>query len=83
MVNKMLKKMASELRPQFNLGKSGITDTFIQTIDEYLGAHKIVKIKSSLAEDKDMLVNLAKEVADKTEAEIIDKRGFTFTLFRQ
>ncbi len=79
---KELKKIAGSLKAQFNVGKNGVTETFIETIDKYLEVHGIVKIKSSVAEDKDALKEMAKEVADAIEAEIVDVRGYTFTLAR-
>ncbi len=81
--NKELKKIASNLKPQFNLGKQGITNTFIRTIDEYLKAHEIVKIKALIAEDKNSVKYLAEEVSKETNSIIVETRGFTFVLFRK
>ena len=79
---KELKKMASSLKPQFNVGKGGVTETFVDTIDKYLDVHGIVKIKSLVAEDKDALKEVAQKMAEDLEAELVDVRGFTFTLAR-
>lgn len=79
---KDLKKQANELKPMFNLGKAGLTETFIDTVDKYLEAHHIVKIKAMCAGTKDESKYFAKEIADATESEIIDQKGFTFVLFR-
>ena len=80
--DKELKKMASSLKAQFNIGKNGVTDTFIDEIDKYLEIHGIVKIKSSVAENKDDLKRMAKQVAESIEAEVVETRGFTFVLSR-
>lgn len=79
---KELKKTSNGLKAQFNLGKAGITPSFTNMVDEYLEAHTIVKIKVSIAEDKDAVKVLADELAEKTFSEVIDKKGFTFTLFK-
>lgn len=79
----MLKRMANELKPQFNLGKNGITKTFIETVDKYLKAHEIVKIKSTVAESKDALKYYAEEVAKETNSEIVEIKGYTFVLYRR
>ncbi len=79
---KQIKKAANEIKPMFNLGKAGLTDTFIETIDKYLDAHSIVKIKVLVAEDKDGAKYYAEEIAKKIEADIVDLKGFTFTLYR-
>lgn len=78
-----LKKLSNEIKPQFNLGKLGITSTFIETIDKYLEAHNIVKIKCSIAEDKSSVKYYANEISKETESTIIDKKGFTFTVYRK
>ena len=80
---KEAKAMCSDLKPQFNLGKAGITSTFIKTINEYLEAHEIVKIKALIATDKDSLSYFAQQVAEDTHAQILQKKGFTFILYRK
>lgn len=79
---KELKKVANDLKPQFNLGKNGLTDTFVDTIDKFLEAHGIVKIKVLAAEDKEGVKEVAEELAKALDADIIDKKGFTFVLYR-
>ena len=79
---KELKQLANTLKPQFNLGKAGLTKTFIDTIDKYLTAHNIVKIKALIAEDKSSVEYLAGEITKETNSILIDKRGFTFTIYR-
>ncbi len=78
-----LKKMSASLKAEFNLGKNGITQTFLETISKYLDAHAIVKVKVSLAENKDSLKFYAQEVAKELKAELVECRGYTFTLFRE
>lgn len=80
---KDLKKQANDIPSKFNLGKNGITDTFIKTVDEYLEAHKIVKIKSSIAANKDELIYYAQQVASKTDSKIVEAKGYTFVLYKE
>lgn len=80
---KELKRHANEIKPMFNLGKNGLTDTFIDSVDKYLEAHGIVKIKVTVAGTKDEVEYFAKELADATESEIMDKKGYTFVLYRE
>lgn len=79
---KELKKIANELKPMFNLGKGGLSETFIETIDNYLQAHEIVKIKVLSAENKDQVAQIANDLGKKVDAEVLDKKGFTFVLYR-
>lgn len=80
---KEVKRVANELKPQFNIGKSGLTETFIETVEKYLDAHQIVKIKALNAVDKTQVSDMAQELAKKIDAELIDKKGFTFVLYRE
>jgi len=77
-----LKKVANGMKPMFNIGKSGVTETLIDMIDKYLDAHGIVKIKSLVAEDKAAVKESAEKIAKEIEAEIVDLKGFTFTIYR-
>lgn len=79
---KEIKKTANEIKPMFNLGKAGLTDTFIDLIDKYLDVHSIVKVKALVAEDKSKVKFYAEQISKKLEADIVDLKGFTFTLFR-
>lgn len=79
---KQLKKIGNELKPQFNIGKSGITETLLDTIDKYIEAHEIVKIKVLSAVNKEQVAKLATEIADELDVEILEKKGFTFILYK-
>ena len=80
---KEIRKMASELKPEFNLGKNGITSTFIDTVFKFLKAHEIVKIKVLTATSKDEIEYYSSEIAKETDSIIVNKIGYTFTLYRK
>lgn len=82
-MDKELKKAAADLKAEFNLGKNGITDTFLDSINKNLRAHSLTKIKCSLAEDKDALKYYAQEVAKELGATLVETRGYTFTLYKE
>ena len=77
-----LKGIANNIDPIFQIGKNGITDNFINQVDEALEAREIIKIKvlnnSSLE---------AKEVAgilsEKANAEFVQSIGNKFVLYRE
>lgn len=79
---KNLKRIANSLKSQFNVGKSGITEAFVESVNDYLEAHKIVKIKVLSAVDKDQVTQIANDLIEETDAELIEKKGFTFVLYR-
>lgn len=80
---KDIKKKVNELKPEFNLGKNGVSDTFLDSIKKYLDVHNLVKIKCLIATNKDDVINFANEVSLKTESILIDKKGFTFSLYKK
>ena len=80
---KELKRKANDMGAIFNLGKNGITDTFIESVDKYLEVHEIIKLKTSIAGNKDEVTFYAQEVASKTNSKILEVKGFTFVLVRE
>ena len=79
---KKLKRIANGLKPQFNLGKSGVTSTFIESVESYLEAHKIVKVKVLSAVDKSQVSDIADKLAEEIDSVIVEKKGFTFVVYR-
>ena len=80
---KNLKKQANGLKPMFQLGKAGITGTFIELIDKYLKVHEIVKIKVLIATTTGDIQFYADEITKETKSILLEKKGYTFTVFRK
>jgi len=80
---KELKKSTNGIKPALNIGKSGITKGTIETVEKYLEKHRIMKIKLNSVEGKEEVKELAKEVSKKTSSDIIDLKGFTFTIYKK
>ncbi|ARM75026.1 YhbY family RNA-binding protein [Acidianus manzaensis] len=61
------------------IGKNGLTDGILNEIKRQLKQKKIIKIKiaSEINEDRR---DFAKRVAEITESELIEVRGYTFIL---
>lgn len=81
-MDKELKAQASQLKPMFQLGKNGMTQAFLDSVDDYLTKNKMVKIKAFIVEDREGLTYYANEVAKELDAEIVELKGFTFALYR-
>ena len=77
-----LKKITNQLKPQFFIGKSGITQEFITTIKDYLDKHHIVKIKSNTATNSGELKTQIEELKQRLNCTSLDIKGFTFCLFK-
>lgn len=41
---RFLRAQANRLRPEFHVGKNGVTSTFIQQVDDSLARHELIKI---------------------------------------
>ncbi|SES74487.1 RNA-binding protein [Natronincola peptidivorans] len=76
-----LKGIAHNIKPITQIGKAGITDNFIQQLDDALEAREIVKINildSSLLDTKET----ASEVTATLNAEFVQAIGNKFTIYR-
>ncbi len=78
-----LKRRSSKLKPKIWIGKTGVTDAFIDQLNKQLKSDKLVKVKSQKVAiaNKDLL-EITKIVATATESSIVDLRGSTFTLYK-
>ena len=80
---KELKQKINNLKPNFRIGKNKISENFIEQINDNLKKNKICKIKVINEQSKEDIDIIIKEVKNKTESEVIEKKGFTFTLYKE
>ena len=79
---KILRAQAQQYRSLFQIGKDGISDNLIATLDDSLRAHELVKLNLlktapvSMAEGAAML-------AQATDSELVHSIGRTFVLYRR
>ena len=78
---KELKKMAHDLRPTAMIGKDGLTETVVASIDTYLEAHELIKVQLQEGAELDAK-QTANEVADRLGAEFVQSIGRRFVLYR-
>ncbi|EOC99809.1 ribosome assembly RNA-binding protein YhbY [Caldisalinibacter kiritimatiensis] len=77
-----LNGLANKIDPILQLGKKGITDNFIKQVDDALEARELIKIKvlnNSLLEAREA----ANEVAEATNADVVQCIGNKFILYRE
>ena len=77
-----LKAIANGLSPVVSIGKSGLTETVIKTIDEYLAANEIIKcsiLEGAKLDAKETCNKLAEELG----AEFVQAIGKRFVLYRK
>jgi RNA-binding protein len=78
---KYLKKQAHSLKPVVQIGKLGLTDNVIQSVDLALSAHELIKVK--FGDFQDQKHDLAAELTTATASELVTIVGNIAILYRQ
>ena len=76
-----LRSQAHHLEPVVLIGKHGITDGTIESIDRVLEARELIKIK--FREFKDEKLSLSEEITELTNSQVVGVIGHTVIIFRQ
>lgn len=74
------KAAAQHLEPMLKVGKAGLSDGFLRSVDTALTQHELVKIK--FAEFKEQKKELAPLLAEKTGSHLILRVGNVLVLHR-
>jgi RNA-binding protein len=79
-----LAEKAKQLEPILRIGKSGLTENVIEEIKIQLKENKLIKIKllRAFIEGKDKK-EVGKEIASKTDSELINQVGFVVVLYKR
>ena len=77
-----LRGFANKIEPIFQIGKGGITENLIVQLSDALEARELIKI-TVLKTAPDYARDLANEIAEETNSEVIQVIGNKITLFRQ
>lgn len=78
---KKLKVKAHDLKPLIQIGKKGVTQGQINTINNHLNNHELIKVKFN--EFKSQKEKLSIDIAKKTDAEIVEVIGNTIVLYKE
>lgn len=77
-----LKGLANNLDPIFQLGKNGLSENFINQVEEALETREIIKIK--ILQNCDLEAKeVAVELAEKLDAEFVQSIGSKFVLYKE
>ena len=74
------KAAAQLLDPMLKVGKAGLSEGFIRSVDLALAQHELVKIK--FAEFKEQKKELAPQLAEKTASHLVMRVGNVMVLHR-
>ena len=77
-----LKGLAQELRPAVMIGRSGVTGTVMNSIDDYLAANELVKVQLQEGAELDPK-ETANGIAAKLHADFVQAIGRRFVLYRR
>ena len=78
---KFLRGKAHSLDPVVMVGKNGIGRNLLKLVDSALNSHELIKVK--FIEHKDKKKDLSKEIAEKSQSEIVGMIGHITILFRR
>ena len=77
---RQLKALAQRLEPVVYVGKAGVTDAFLTSVEQALNDHELVKVKfTAFKEEKK---SLASEMAVRTQSELVWIVGHVAVLYR-
>ena len=74
------KAAAQRLEPMLKVGKAGLSDGFIRSVDAALAQHELVKIK--FVEFKEQKQELVPQLAERTASHVIMRVGNVVVLHR-
>ena len=77
-----LKSMAHNLKPVTQLGKDGISESFLDQISILLDRHELIKI-NVLDNSMESAEHAATEICEALNAEFVQAIGNKFTIYRQ
>lgn len=78
---KYLKKEAHQLKSIYQIGKLGITKTFVEQIDQALERHELIKF-NILQNSMEEISQATEEIAQELAAHVIQTIGHTAVLYR-
>lgn len=79
---KTLRAQVQQYRSLFQIGKDGISDNLIATLDDSLRAHELVKL-NLLKSAPLSTAEAAQMLAQATDSELVHSIGRTFVLYRR
>ncbi len=79
---KFLRSLAHDMKPCVHIGHRGITATVIQTLNDALDAHELIKVKYIDCKEKERKVEIADQIQAESFCEMVGMIGHTAIFFR-
>ncbi|PPJ42170.1 MULTISPECIES: ribosome assembly RNA-binding protein YhbY [unclassified Pseudoxanthomonas] len=78
---RFLRGQAHDLKALLQIGNKGVTPAFIAELDGVLEQHELVKVKVA-GEDREARDAMISDLADRTDAALVQRIGHTAVLYR-
>ena len=75
-----LKALAQRLDPVLRVGREGVGDAFLKSVDEALELHELIKIKFTAHKEEKR--ELAAQLAEKTSSFLVAQVGHVAVIYR-
>lgn len=80
---KYLRGQAHALKPVVQVGQKGLTDAVIESVEEALDVHELVKVKFVDQKEKAQKASINEGIETRTGAEMVGMIGHTAIFYRQ
>ncbi|MEW6622615.1 MAG: ribosome assembly RNA-binding protein YhbY [Bacillota bacterium] len=77
-----LRALGTEMEPIVHIGKGGINENLLKQVVEGLEARELIKVRL-LPNSEYEVAEIALDIAEKTEAELVQKIGRNFLLYKK
>lgn len=78
---RQLRALAQKLEPLLKVGKNGLSPAFVNSTEEMLERHELVKIR--FAEFKDERRDMSAKLAEATDSHLVAMVGHVIVLYRE
>jgi RNA-binding protein len=76
-----LKALAQRMEPTAKVGKAGISEAFVKSIDQLLDLHELIKVRFD--EFKEEKKALGAQLAESTNSTVVMQVGHVIVLYRE
>lgn len=76
-----LKSLSHHIKPKINIGKDGLTDGVILSINEYIEKKELIKIKFS--QNKENKIDISSLICDKANCEQVSIIGNNLIIYKK
>lgn len=79
---RFLRGLAHSLKPVIMVGRKGLTPTVLQSVDEALNTHELIKVKFVEEKEKAYKSAISEQIEEAAHAELVAAIGHTAVFYR-